>query len=312
MRVLIIGVCFVLNCESLFASDLTQRVPHCSITLRKSRSIAEFSKIIAQPPYDDMGQEFAGVFGNFLFQNRADPDRLTSLAVEAFAARLDLAKKYKTFFSQQMEPVDLQGQVTKLWLQRFKGESHFNSWSYGIAGHWRADEIHKILTAQLKDKDFDLQIIEVPSPLPFPYQGERSAKVKHWDFSENFETFKMHAHIYELDAEHFLILHPQDRDVPQILDRLEVLWKFALDRNNAFQARLRALADFEWTWFWLNPFGRAGATTGDSLSHLVQFEIEAEGHPIQVRHTFHAQDIEALARRRSTYIETRIKDWLEN
>ena len=264
-----------------------------------------YGKIISMEPKDAMGAEFREAFGAYIQTHDATSKNLEALAIELFTMRLELAKKHGTKFAKMMV-AEKDGEAVELWRERWEGVSDGMSWSFGIEGHKRADPIwhllnanldpHAAKTAQVKRSDFE--IFGGPGP-----DAVIDAKV--WEFPYPVDGVELGFRVYQLDTKTYFIAHARDREVPRIRARLGKLWSRALDPKLRPRARMNALIEFEWLWYWTNPFGRSGALIGDSVSLLVQRQLEAEGLPIAIRTGYHSVDLDAITRSLPDYARAR-------
>jgi len=126
-----------------------------------------------------------------------------------------------------------------------------------------------------------------------PLEGLVDARV--WRFEYAVEGSRPLAFkIYLVGKDVYFIRHAGDSEIPVIRRRLGQLWSAALDPKRSAAGRVAAVGEFEWLWFWANPYGRAGATTGDALSLLLQKALRKDGLPVRIRSTFRAQDLRAI------------------
>ena len=105
-----------------------------------------------------------------------------------------------------------------------------------------------------------------------------------------------------------LIEHPRGSWVPQIRQEAQAHWAFAHNPNNNTRDRFASLGAFEWCWVWANPFGRAGAMTGDALSLMLQKHIHQQGTPIHIRQQYYHMDCECLLTPFDEYVDKRQMD----
>src|SRR5574343_298879 len=89
----------------------------------------DFTLVIAEPPYDDMGREFAQIFGDWCNNTVLTNDsHILALASNLFRKRLALAEKYKTFFATQVMEKGTSGQP--LWKERILGWGNVPAYSF--------------------------------------------------------------------------------------------------------------------------------------------------------------------------------------
>ena len=278
----------------------------------------DFSNVIAEPPYDAMGREFKEIFGSWVNRTKLEnPNELNQLAFGLFRMRLELAKKYKTFFAKQ---VTADG-TKELWKERFTGQGNtpcysfaaknvqrtYRFWNWTLAVHHREDW-HK--TASLRR--WDTSYAEHPT-FPIPVLPSDNMEVCSHRYEPRFTArtggafeCRRIAYGFDDDSPVFLFEHPRSRWVAQIRAEATTFWNIAWDSNNDQYTRFGALASFEWLWNWANPFMRSGALTSDALSLVMQKHIGAKS-----RTFFYHQDCEALLLPFDTYVEKRIKDMTE-
>jgi hypothetical protein len=96
--------------------------------------------------------------------------------------------------------------------------------------------------------------------------------------------------------------------VPNLRQEAQEYWNRSLDPKRQLPERHRSLAAFEYLWFWTNPFGRAGALTGDALSLLAQKTMVLEGLNTHIRPDYYHQDCEAFILPWNRYLDKRTKD----
>lgn len=274
------------------------------------KTAKEYSRIIALKPEDSMGLEFSMIFGDFLKNNIARENNFRSLSHKAFTKRLELAKKYKTNFASHMEQNwDNPGVKTIFhWRERIDGKANELSWSFGIKDHTRADSVWK----KLKDIGSSYRYFgEQINTAHFPYAPEVGVKrVKTFKFEYGLnDNSTLEFKIYKYSNTHYYIQHAAGKDIPDILNRLELLWKNVFHSNLNNSSKLKNLAEFEWLWFWTNPYGRSGALVGDILSILLQEELQSQGIMIKMRKTFEFKDLDALSMNLDDYIKFRVQEF---
>lgn len=254
----------------------------------------DFRNIIAEPPYDEMGNEFAGTFGKFLNETSVDMDAdLTTLAYRLFQLRLNLAEKYNTFFAKQ---------VGVTWLSRFNGFRPEGCYSFAMPQLVRTFRFYNWCEQSKNEPNkglFDWWGLPRPE-LPFgPHNSPEVCGAWHYEYKHFRFTRMLYA------DRTWLFVHPTGNDVHELRVEAERHWKRALTPNTSLRVRVDALATFEWLWFWTNPFGRAGALTGDALSLLVQKKLQ-----VSIRPGFYHQDCEALLMNLDDYVAKRANDML--
>lgn len=250
--------------------------------------------LLAEPPIDEMGLDFAIEYGRFAQNHQATPGSMLQMAEELFQIRLDLAKRYKTFFAVQMtEPI----QDLPYWRARESGFSNRRVFSFGIRDVPRADLVWLYFNKGFRRQGSQETIATADFPL---YKG--SAQVDGEVYAIPYApipnlTFK----IFVLSTGQYYLEHAPDPMVPQALKRLQELWDKSLDKSRSYAERWELFAEWEWLWFWTNPFGRAGASIGATLSLLWEADLSQElGHSVW-RKSFYHQDLEALSRNLEEY-----------
>ncbi len=266
----------------------------------------DFRTIIAEDPYDAMGRDFQEIFGKWVNETELQtPKDFASLALDLFLKRLDLAKKYNTFFAKQVTDGG------DRWKDRFDGVG--NDTCYSFATHVVPRTIRFYKWCQLVTEEpnsvryWDTNFSALP-PLPGTFQPQSPMKVWGHRYEPrftarvggNFESRRM-AYADGL----YLIEHPRSRWIKIIRSEAQTFWNIAFDDNNEKYTRCVALASFEWLWFWANPFMRSGALTGDALSLVMQKRIGAH-----IRPGFYHQDCEALLLPFNGYVTKRTDDMM--
>jgi hypothetical protein len=250
--------------------------------------------LLAEPPFDDMGREFATDFGAFARGHRAGTGQMMYLAEELFQIRLNLAGKYKTFFALQMTELT---EGWPYWRARLKGLSKRRVFSFGIEDVPRADLVWTHFKRQFKRRSSRRLVETRDFPL---YKGPAQVQAEVHDLTYTPVpglVFK----VFVLSTGQYYLEHAPDRMVPRILQRLEELWDGSLDKSRPVGERTALLTEWEWLWFWTNPFGRAGASVGATLSLLWEADLSVElGYPVW-RTEFYYQDLEALSRSLEEY-----------
>jgi hypothetical protein len=251
---------------------------------------------IAERPADKMGQEFYHIFGRYLNDCMPDPSNMTKIATNAFALRLDLAKRYNTFFAEQVAP---KGKA--LWKDRLEGKDSAHAWSFGIKGHARAGLLYNWLDDKYSVIPSKQHTLPEPVPVPLVELNE----------STNMQGWKVtpYGRILKYNKAAFLIDHGPGHSVPKEVSQATRHWQGALNPDNDLTKRMQHIACLEWRWYWTNPFGRAGALTGDILSLSLQKRLQAEGHNIHMRDRFYSQDLEAYCYDLPQYVCKRMHDF---
>ncbi len=266
-----------------------------------------YHHIIAESPRDNMGRDFSTLFGDFIQNNDAESDNFERLSHEAFQLRLNLAKKYNTNFVSHMETLLDPGKIQFKWKERIEGKLDEDSWSFGIEGHERAHSIWKFLNYNLNEQDFietKVNMSIFPLVQKTGYQTVKEASFLYKlpnDFILKFQLFKF-------ESGEYFIRHAESKAIPIILDELNRLWEDMLELNQSRNDYLTKLAKFEWLWFWANPYGRAGASIGDSLSMILQKTLIQNNILKRHRESFHHLDLEALCRDLQNYIQYRVQN----
>lgn len=265
----------------------------------------DLTKIIAEAPYDEMGREFAATFGEWVNTTKPDEDRFNALTFDLFKKRLDLAKKYNTFFAKQV--VGRSGEPK--WQLRYIGYGNEPTYSFATPVLDRTRRFFSwcemVKDAPTSVRHWNTSYAPFPNlpgnPIPNPLMPVWSFRyVPRFAATEDgpFECRRM---LYS--DKFFVIEHPRSRWVAQIRMEAQIYWFDALDTQLTMVQRFESLAAFEWLWFWLNPFMRSGALTGDAMSLIVQKEIGAK-----MRTRFYHQDCEALLMGFNDYVAKRVND----
>lgn len=271
----------------------------------------DYRQVIAETPYDDMGEEFQKIFGEWVNKtNLVTPNELNQLAYGLFRMRLELAQKYKTYFAKQV----LEGD-RELWKDRFVGIGNLPCHSFAsfsvkrtnVFWHWALEVAENELTTS--KRHWDVNYSDYPS-LPVIVDRCDPMNVVSHAYSPRFTArtggaFECRRILYgfERDNPFFLFEHPRNRWISQIRAEATTFWNIAFDNQNDAYTRFSALASFEWLWYWMNPFMRSGAMTCDALSLVMQKRIGAKS-----RNFFYHQDCEALLMPFDPYVEKRISD----
>jgi len=267
----------------------------------------DFTTIVAETPYDEMGAEFAKIFGSWCNETELTQDsRFFTLALNLFEKRLALAKRYNTFFATQ---VTEKGERMELWKERVIGVGNTPAYSFATPNLQRTERFFK--WCQLVDEKANAKrqwdVAYAPRP-NLPPHGTPFESIAVWAhryeprFSARLDgAFECRRMYY---AENFyLIEHPRSRWMKQIFNECETFWRIALSKDMPLDSRIYSLASFEFLWFWANPFMRSGALTGDALSLVMQKKIG-----VKIRSGFYHQDCEALLMPFNDYVEKRFAD----
>ena len=271
----------------------------------------DYRNVIAELPYDKMGEEFQETFGKWVNEtNLAAPNELNQLAFGLFRMRLELAQKYKTYFAKQVVE-----DGRELWKDRFAGVGNLPCYSFAslnvqrtrVFWHWTYEL--STLEKPTSTRHWDLSYADYPS-LPVVVDKCHPMEVVSYVYHPRFTArtggvFECRRILYgyERDNPFFLFEHPRNRWISQIRAEATTFWNIAFDSNNDQYTRFGALASFEWLWYWMNPFMRSGAMTCDALSLVMQKRIGAK-----TRDFFYHQDCEALLLPFDTYVVKRIDD----
>lgn len=272
----------------------------------------DFSDIIAEKPYDEMGAEFRRVFGQWCNETvLSETTTLPVLAFDLFKKRLALAQKYQTFFAKQ---VTANG-TDELWKKRYSGIGNEPCYSFAMPQLARTYRFF-VWCEQMKKEStnaparyWDITYAKHPELPLGPHVHNEPMKVwAHWYLpvwdaraGGSFECRRM---LYANKV--WLFEHPRSRWLGQIRMEANTWWtRAAFGENLHLTDRLWSLASFEWLWYWANPFMRAGALTGDALSLVVQKKLGVHIRPI-----FYHQDCEALLMPHHDYVNKRLNDML--
>jgi hypothetical protein len=274
-----------------------------------------FGSVIAEEPYDDMGREFQLSFGAWIDSTSArrdggTPAHFQILAFQLFRRRLALAQKYRTFFATQVVQGD-----RELWRERYTGTSDGHCYSFAIRGLPRTKRFFEWCTESPTPandaRTWDLTIKPLPLLPMAPHFYHETMPVwahrHHPRFRARREgSFSVRR--IEMGPDVHLIEHFDNRWVPNLRQEAAEYWFRANDTSRPLVRRVGDLAAFEWIWFWTNPFGRAGALTGDSLSLLTQKQMVEDGESLYIRPGYYHQDCEAFLMGFEAYTEKRSRD----
>lgn len=268
-----------------------------SETLRWSRTLAE-------DPADAMGQDHFLFMGRFMSYGAAQPNAFETLALDAFEQRLANSRRYGTWFAEQVSPGWRTGKPRKCYLERWSGVYDRLIWSFGIKGHPRADVIWHMMRERLpREPDaVTRDFFEDVSDMEVALRPETMA-VRSWTFAYR----EIELLVFQDRKDDYFLCHAKSSDIPRFIrPRLTKLWNATLNKSRSAGRRLRSLAEFEWLWYWTNPFVRGGATTGSLLSAFMQKALHDEGVPIRMRRRFVMQDLYALTTDCRSYVRERV------
>ncbi|KAI1180572.1 hypothetical protein F4777DRAFT_597385 [Nemania sp. FL0916] len=274
------------------------------------RETLTWSRVLADSPHDAMGEEHFQFMGRFQAYGDAAPDTFEVLALVAFEQRLALSRKYGTWFAEQVSPGWRNGNPRKRYLERWNGVYDRLVWSFGILGHPRADQIWNLMRERLPldpdttTREFPQDVMDIEVAL----RPETKA-IRSWTFHYQELDFS----IYEDPNGNFFLCHARSHDIRRVIrPRLAKLWNATLNRHKSYSERLRCLAEFEWLWYWTNPFVRGGATTGGLLSAFLQRSLRNEGLKIRIPEHFVMQDLYALSCDWVFYVRERVAELTYN
>lgn len=265
-----------------------------------------WSHVVAEEPFDKMGEEFADTFSTWVFDNSWTLTRdFQEMAFELFKFRLDLAQKHNTYFASQMTAGG-----REVWRDRFEGVGYDPCYSFAIKNldrtkrfwNWAVNRPDLPNSIRFWDEDF--------APYPhLPVEGgahERSIPMRVWEhtyrpffIAKRGGALKMRCIQYNDNT--FLFEHVRNNWVPLMRGEAQAWWTKAVAEQDP-----HALAAFEWVYYWTNPFGRAAASIGDALSLIVQ-----KRHGFQMRTDFYHQDCEALLMSFEDYVAKRASDMFD-
>ncbi|CEJ87427.1 hypothetical protein VHEMI04412 [[Torrubiella] hemipterigena] len=284
---------------------------HTSLTTRSlsargcsAQESLRWSKVLAEQPTDAMGQDHFRFMGRFMAYGDAVPNAFEMLALEAFEQRLANSRRYGTWFAEQVSPGWRTGKPRNCYLERWTGVYGRLIWSFGIKGHPRADEIWHMMRERLPPtpdtitKEFFQDVSDMEEAL-----RPETVAVQSWTFA--YRDLEML--VFQDRRDNYFLCHAKSSNIPRIIrPRLTKLWNATLRRSRSVGRRLRSLAEFEWLWYWTNPFVRGGATTGSLLSAFMQRALYEEGVPIRLRNRFVMQDLYALTTDCRSYVTERV------
>ncbi len=276
-----------------------------------------FGTIVAEEPYDDMGREFQIEFGAWIDATSAKKDAATPahfqvLAFQIFQRRLALAQKYRTFFATQVV-----AGARELWRERFTGATDGHCYSFAIRELPRTKRFFQWCLATRTPANLNRVWDPAIKPYPFlPLGPHEFFPVMPTWAHQHFPRFRarpegaFYVRRIQLCTDVHLIEHFDHRWVPNLRQEAAEYWFRANDPKWPLAQRARDLGAFEWLWFWTNPFGRAGALTGDSLSLLAQKQMVIDGFPVHLRPGYYHQDCEAFLLGFEAYVGKRARDLL--
>lgn len=261
-----------------------------------------------------MGAEFQDIFGGWVSKTEVgDPNDLDRLALDLFQNRLRLAQKYNTFFARQVT----NDGTDELWRKRLNGVQDIPCHSFATREvdrtlrffHWTA--IQNSVETFDSYRHWDTSFCPYPS-LPGQVKPKERMEVwthlyrPHFDARDGgaFACRRMTYGFNESGA-WYLFEHPRTKWIPQLYNEAKCFWYLAHQECGDMSRQCQSLASFEWLWYWMNPFMRAGALTGDALSLIMQKHIGC-----QTRNFFYHQDCEALLLPFDEYVKKRVNDML--
>jgi hypothetical protein len=197
-----------------------------------------------------------------------------------------------------------------VWKKRYAGNGYNPCYSFAIKGFertirfWNWTEtvdVNDCLASSIRH--WDTNFAPYPS-LPVEQTPFDAMLVWEHVYKPQFEAreagaVKMRRLAYSNDC--YLFEHVRNNWVPLMRSEALEWWKIARDQKS-----MEALAAFEWTWYWTNPFGRSGALSGDALSLIIQ-----KLHGFKMRSEFYHQDQEALLLSFEEYVQKRKIDMTE-
>ncbi len=261
-----------------------------------------WTRVIAEPPFDTMGAEFSDIFSAWVedtcryLVNYAFDERVFDL----FRRRLALAEKHKTWFATQM--------ANDVWKNRYDGIGYAPCYSFAIRGLERTKRFHRWAEATYAGRLPDSWRIWDTDYAPFPHLPVEAAQpyvgplaVYEHIYRPVFDAsaagaVKMRTIAYSENT--FLFEHVRNNWVPLMREEAKQWWHRAFHQKDP-----AALAAFEWCWVRTNPFGRSAALTADAMSLAVQ-----RFHQWNIRPEFYHQDQEAFLMPFSNYVAKRVND----
>lgn len=277
-----------------------------------------FGPILAEEPYDQMGREFRDIFGRWIDDTPARfPDQTASkhfqvLVFDLFARRLALARRHQTFFATQVVSGD-----RALWRERYIGATNGHAYSFAIRDLPRTMRFYEwceqVTEPANQERMWDVTCKPLPQLPLAPHTFLHAMPVWAHRHEPQFRARREGAHFLRrirLNTTVHLIEHPDNRWVPVLRQEAQEHWTRSNQLKRPLSERATHLAQFEWLWFWLNPFGRAGALTGDAMSLLAQKQMMLDGLPAHIRPGYYHQDCEAFLLTEDTYVAKRVRDLL--
>jgi len=214
----------------------------------------------------------------FIKENPARPDQLMELAEKAFLLRLEWSRTHDLRFFEH---------ASELWRPRLSGQP-----GHGVLTR----PIDPILSQVHK-------IFNIFSPF------ERAREIESWgivrvrNFKSPLDVYFSQTYFFAAKKlgfmkflDRYYFVHASSEHVPMIIEKeLEPRWERILNAELSMKDRVQALAEFEWLYYWTNPFGRSGAFTGKILSILLQIEMGQNSTTLfQMDSNFHRYDQIAL------------------
>ena len=259
-----------------------------------------WTRVIADPPFDTMGKEFSDIFSAWLGEQVSFSDHhFDGMVFDLFRKRLDLARKHNTWFATQM--------ADGVWKDRYNGVGYAPCYSFAIRGLERTKRFHRWAKIVFDGRRPDSYRVWDTDYAPLPHLPVEADK-------PNDQPMPVFEHIYRpvfaaaaggivkmrilaYSENTFLFEHVRNNWVPLMREEAKRWWAEAVKGNPV------AVGAFEWTWTRTNPFGRSAALTADAMSLLVQ---KANGW--KMRESFYHQDQEALLLPFEDYCKKRAND----
>lgn len=95
-----------------------------------------WTRVIADPPFDTMGAEFSDIFSAWLGEQVSfSTHHFDGMVFDLFRKRLDLARKHNTWFATQM--------ADGVWKDRYAGLGFAPCYSFAIRGLERTKRFHR-------------------------------------------------------------------------------------------------------------------------------------------------------------------------
>jgi hypothetical protein len=250
--------------------------------------------LISEPPVDAMGFDFRMEFIKLipLIEGKQSLLDITDAVIQT---RLEIAQKYKTQFADEMKDAGK---------SRLTGSTDEPCCKSGVLSDGRTQKVHTHLarflgppTEQRAGIDFT-PFKNIPG-FQQPFSGASS---RVWVLQGRKLSFE----IYSPSPSEYYFQHLQAKDLPVFIPEVERLWKQSQNWNLTTLQRVEALARFEWLWYWMNPYGRSAALTGDVASLIVQNRMVRAGDRILMREEYESQDLEAFIHDEEDYVKNRI------